>query len=138
MRFYTFNAIAKGEYESVPDEQGMWVSRTAAEARIAQLQEALADALGALGYVPKRGVEFDPSKVRAPRNRLVPQRGVDEFDPENLACSQFVVDPDSRFCLTCGYPRHEHRKSSPQKEPVEYTGKYSDGTSRLEPKKDNV
>ena len=45
MRFYTINAIAKGEYESVPDEQGMWVSRTAAEARIAQLQEALADAL---------------------------------------------------------------------------------------------
>jgi len=54
MRFYTINAIAKGEYESVPDEQGMWVSRTAAEARIAQLQEALADALGALGYVPRK------------------------------------------------------------------------------------
>lgn len=42
MRFYTINAIAKGEYESVPDEQGMWVSRTTAEARIRELEAQVA------------------------------------------------------------------------------------------------
>lgn len=27
----------------------------------------------------------------------------------DLACKAFVVDPKSRYCLECGYPRGEHR-----------------------------
>lgn len=36
---------------------------------------------------------------------------IDDF-LDSLACRSFVTDPKSRFCLECGYPRHEHRRAS--------------------------
>lgn len=53
MNFYTINALSKGEYESIQDPQGSWVSRTAHEAKVKDLQTALQDALEAIGYVGK-------------------------------------------------------------------------------------
>jgi hypothetical protein len=45
MKFYTINAISKGEYESIEDVDGSWVSRTEAEKLLIALKDAL-DALG--------------------------------------------------------------------------------------------
>lgn len=35
------------------------------------------------------------------------------FDELNLACERFVPDPNSAYCLDCGYLPRDHKRAVP-------------------------
>jgi hypothetical protein len=66
------------------------------------------------GYETIKGAKLGDPRVAALLDRLAKNGAlrpsvefVDDF--LDLACSAFVTDPKSRYCLECGYPRGEHR-----------------------------